>query len=361
MWVKILTVLLAFHSIEAIFMLTLPTTDVEAEFKRLGEEKPYLMKSPNDASLSAVALVDVEKDLHQQPQDAKNLVDLAASLNLTVLVKALEETGLDQIIDHEGKYTLFAPTNEAFDHIPKWAEKIPLRELLKFHVARGLIHFESIKNDMLARTILAKRDVRFNIYKNNSVVTVNGAPMCHTDFTAHNGILHIIDRVLVSIPERHGSIVNELDRCPTFKTLSKLIGIGGLRDSLHGVGPFTLFAPTDEVFDALPADLVKHLVDNPPILRQVLLYHVAAGSWYSAGLESGVDLSSLQQSSLSINIKDGAVIVGGNATVTVPDATASNGVIHAIDSILLPPSLEKKLTKMIYKTGKRKLIGINGD
>ena len=57
----------------------------------------------------------------------------------------------------------------------------------------------------------------------------------------------------------------------------------------------------------------------------------------------------------------GAVIVGGNATVTHADATASNGVIHAIDSVLLPPSLEKKLTKMIYKTGKRKLIGINGD
>jgi hypothetical protein len=55
------------------------------------------------------------------------------------------------------------------------------------------------------------------------------------------------------------------------------------------------------------------------------------------------------------------VIVGGNATVTVADATASNGVIHAIDSVLLPPSLEKKLTKMIYKTGKRKMIGVNGD
>jgi uncharacterized surface protein with fasciclin (FAS1) repeats len=61
------------------------------------------------------------------------------------------------------------------------------------------------------------------------------------------------------------------------------------------------------VFDALPADLVKHLVDNPPILRQVLLYHVAKGTWYGAGLESGVALSSLQKSPLSINIQDGTI------------------------------------------------------
>ena len=172
-------------------MLTLPSDEVEAEFERLAETKPYLMKSPNDASLSSMAIVDLERDQHRQqpqPKEAKNLVDLAASLNLTVLVKALEETGLDQIIDHEGidcfvfaslhnsyyiisfmyfsgKFTLFAPTNEAFDHIPKWAEKIPLRELLKFHVARGLIHFASITNDMLARSLLAKRDIRFNVYK----------------------------------------------------------------------------------------------------------------------------------------------------------------------------------------------------
>jgi len=109
MWTKILTLFLVLHSIEAIFMLTLPSDEVEAEFERLAEEKPYLMKSPNDASLSSMAIVDLERYQHHQqsqPKDAKNLVDLAASLNLTVLVKALEETGLDQIIDHEGNFLL---------------------------------------------------------------------------------------------------------------------------------------------------------------------------------------------------------------------------------------------------------------
>jgi hypothetical protein len=87
MWTKILTLFLVLHSIEAIFMLTLPSDEVEAEFERLAETKPYLMKSPNDASLSAMAIVDLERDQHRQqpqPKEAKNLVDLAASLNLTV-------------------------------------------------------------------------------------------------------------------------------------------------------------------------------------------------------------------------------------------------------------------------------------
>lgn len=64
-----------------------------------------------------------------------------------------------------GKYTLFAPTNEAFLNIPKWANNIPLKELLSFHVARGLIHSSEIQNDLLVRSILSKRDIRLNIYK----------------------------------------------------------------------------------------------------------------------------------------------------------------------------------------------------
>jgi uncharacterized surface protein with fasciclin (FAS1) repeats len=64
-----------------------------------------------------------------------------------------------------GKYTLFAPTDEAFKNIPEWAGKIPLKELLKFHVARGLIYSKDVTNDLEVRSILAKRDIRLNIYK----------------------------------------------------------------------------------------------------------------------------------------------------------------------------------------------------
>lgn len=77
-------------------------------------------------------------------------------------------------------------------------------------------------------------------------MTANGSPITSVDYTAHNGVLHVIDRVVVSIYERGGSIVKELERCPVFKSLSKLINVAGLNDALHAKGPFTLFAPTDE-------------------------------------------------------------------------------------------------------------------
>lgn len=102
MWAKIVTLLCVLHSMEAVFMITLPSVEVEKKLEELGKRKPYLMQSPNDASSTSKNLTNVESELHRQPTEAKNLVDLAESLNLTTLVKALEQTGLDNIIDHEG-------------------------------------------------------------------------------------------------------------------------------------------------------------------------------------------------------------------------------------------------------------------
>jgi hypothetical protein len=102
MWAKVVTLLCVLHSMEAVFMITLPSVEVEKKIEELGKRKPYLMLSPNDASSTPKNLTNIEGELHRQPTEAKNLVDLAESLNLTTLVKALEQTGLDDIIDHEG-------------------------------------------------------------------------------------------------------------------------------------------------------------------------------------------------------------------------------------------------------------------
>lgn len=169
-------------------------------------------------------------------------------------------------INFSGHFTLFAPTNEAFENIPKWASQLPLKEVLRLHVARGLIYTKDIKNDLLVRSLLPKRDIRLNLYKVNplkvsiltnykyclfshkdgKVITANGARVCPVDNKAHNGVLHIIDRVLVSLYEREGTIAKELPRCPIFKSLTKLLGVADLTDALNGAGPLTLFAPTDE-------------------------------------------------------------------------------------------------------------------
>lgn len=362
MWNQFFLCASLFVSINAVSMITLPSAEVDLIHEKLAAEKPYVMLSPNDASLglTSVPMVDIEKYHHGDVKyngKQKNLVELAESLNLTVLVKALEETGLDNIIDHEGKFTLFAPTDEAFNNVPKWAGNIPLKELLRYHVARGLIYTNEITNDLLARSLLSKRDIRINMYKNGNVITANGSPITAVNYTAHNGVLHVIDRVMVSIYEKKGTITKELKRCPTFKSLSKYLWIADAEGALHGKGPFTVFAPTDKAFAKLPGDVVQHLVHNPALLRQVLLYHVAVGTWYSAGLEDGMSLDALQNGKLDVHFIDGNVVVGKNSTVNFADSTASNGVIHAIDTVLFPPAIQKKLMKSMKKASRKHLLG----
>jgi len=363
MFIKLFLGICILNSIEAIFLIKLPTEEVDKIHGKLAAEKPHVLLSPNDAAQSPLNLESIENSHHGHVAalEAKNLVDLAESLNLTILVKALEETGLDNIIDHEGKYTLFAPTDEAFKNIPEWAGKIPLKELLKFHVARGLIYSKDITNDLEVRSILAKRDIRLNIYKNGSLVTANGSPIKAVDFEAHNGVLHIIDKVFVHIYERGGTIVKELSRCPAFKFATKLIGIAGMWELLHEKGPFTLFAPTDEAFSKLTPDVVQHLMDNPTLLRQVLLYHVAVGTWYSAGLEDGATLRTEHGAKISVGVGEDFVKINQQAMVTSTDGTASNGVIHGIDTVLMPPALLKKIQKSMKYSGRRHLKGRNGD
>jgi len=358
MSLKLFSLIFLLKSIDAIFLTTLPSAEVDKFHQKLFIEKPHARLPPSELKLK---IVNLEQGHHgRKASDAKNLVDLAESLNLTILVKALEETGLDSVIDHEGKYTLLAPTNEAFRSIPDWANKLPLKELLKFHVARGLIESADLSNDFLARSILAKRDIRFNIYKNGSVVTANGSPVTATDFRAHNGILHIIDRVMVGIYERGGTIVKELHRCPVFKTLGKLVGLAGLCETLNEKGPFTLMAPSDTAFAKLPADVVQHLEENPELLRQVLKYHVITGTWYSAGLEDSATLLTANGAAINVSLRDGAVLLNGDVKVTSADGTASNGVIHGVDSVLIPPSMMRKIEKSMTST-KPHLKGRNGD
>jgi uncharacterized surface protein with fasciclin (FAS1) repeats len=123
-----------------------------------------------------------------------------------------------------------------------------------------------------------------------------------------------------------------------FTTLAAALQAAGLVDTLKGPGPFTVFAPTDAAFARLPAGTVDALLNDPETLREVLTYHVVAGA------ETAADVSQLQQAvtvegeDVAIDTSSGKVMIN-DATVIEPDIRASNGVIHVIDTVLLPPSL----------------------
>ncbi|MBD0307021.1 MAG: fasciclin domain-containing protein [Microcoleus sp. T1-bin1] len=122
-----------------------------------------------------------------------------------------------------------------------------------------------------------------------------------------------------------------------FKTLTKALGSAGLVTTLQGKGPFTVFAPTDAAFAALPKGTVENLLkpENKAQLTKILTYHVVPGSVVSTSLKSG-DVKSVEGSSLKVGVNAGKVTVSG-ANVVKADIKASNGVIHVIDKVLMPP------------------------
>ena len=121
----------------------------------------------------------------------------------------------------------------------------------------------------------------------------------------------------------------------SFTTLVAAVQAAGLVDTLKGDGPFTVFAPTDAAFAKLPAGTVEHLLANPDELRQVLLYHVVPGKVMAADVVGLSSAPTAEGSKLSIKVADGSVRID-DATVTATDIETSNGVIHVIDSVIIP-------------------------
>ena len=125
-----------------------------------------------------------------------------------------------------------------------------------------------------------------------------------------------------------------------FSTLVAAVSAAGLVETLQGEGPFTVFAPTNAAFDALPAGLLDKLLmlENKDVLVKILTYHVVSGAIMAADVTAG-DVASVEGGMIAVTTNDGGVQVNG-ASVVSPDILASNGVIHVIDAVILPPDVD---------------------
>lgn len=126
-----------------------------------------------------------------------------------------------------------------------------------------------------------------------------------------------------------------------FKTLVALVKKAGLVEVLKGEGPFTVLAPTDAAFKKLPKALVEKVVGDPELLKKVLTYHVIAGKVLSTDLKNGLNAKTVEGETVHVTIK-GHTVLFNKSKVATADINTSNGVIHFIDTVLVPPSLLKK-------------------
>jgi uncharacterized surface protein with fasciclin (FAS1) repeats len=140
-------------------------------------------------------------------------------------------------------------------------------------------------------------------------------------------------------PAEAGTIVEVASANPDFSTLVAAVGAAGLVETLSGEGPFTVFAPTNEAFEALPAGLLDKLLlpENKDVLTKILTYHVVAANVPSSDVTAG-KVATVEGSDLTITT-DGGIKVDG-ATVVTPDVAASNGVIHVIDKVIVPADVD---------------------
>ena len=240
-----------------------------------------------------------------------------------------------------GPFTVFAPTDAAFDLLPAGTVEAllmdptgDLAEILLYHVLSGEVLAGSLTDGQMAMTLQGE-DITVSIVGED--VFINDAQVIITDLMAQNGVVHVINAVLLPqsflLPETVVEVIND---SPIHTILQTAISQAGLADDLSGEGPFTVFAPTDEAFGALPAGTVEELLLDPMgDLAEILLYHVLSGEVLAGSLTDGQMAMTLQGEDITVTITGEDVFIN-NALVIVADIMTQNGVVHVIDAVLLP-------------------------
>jgi len=275
------------------------------------------------------------------PQD---IVDIAvADGRFTTLVAAVQAAELVDTLKSAGPFTVFAPTDDAFAKLPagtidellKPENKQALTDILLYHVVSGKVMAADVVNLTSATTVLGK-DVTVKVDMGN--VYINDAQVIITDIEASNGVIHVIDAVILP-PADMSDIVDTAVADGRFTTLAAALGAAGLVDTLKGEGPFTVFAPTDDAFAKLPAGTIDELLkpENKQALTDILLYHVVSGKVMAADVVNLTKATTVLGKDVKIKVDMGNVYIN-DAQVIITDIETSNGVIHVIDSVILPPN-----------------------
>ncbi|MDG1767074.1 MAG: fasciclin domain-containing protein [Flavobacteriales bacterium] len=270
---------------------------------------------------------------------AQTVVDIVVnSDDHNTLEAAVIAADLAGTLSGPGPFTVFAPTDAAFDALPAGTLDAlladpsgDLTDILLYHVVSGSILSTDLNDGDTAPTLLGPN---INVGVNMMMVNINGVDVSVANLTASNGVVHVIDAVLTP-----PTVVDIVVDSPVHETLEAAVIAAELAGTLSGDGPFTVFAPTDDAFAALPAGLVDALLADPTgDLANILLYHVVGGTALSTDLNDGDAIATLLGPDVNVSIDMGTVMING-AEVVIADILASNGVVHVIDAVLTPPTV----------------------
>ena len=305
--------------------------------------------SDNNSSLPAP-----EEPIAEPPApELGSIVDVAREAgSFSTLLTALEAAGLDATLaDGDADFTVFAPTDEAFEALPEGtldtllADTDLLTDILLYHVITDSVVGSETALSLAGTTTTMANEAKLAITVRGDALYLNESVVIDTDIEASNGVIHVIDAVLTPtvIGEPEGSIVDLALASPDLTTLvtalqaADLVGTLADEDAL-----FTVFAPTDEAFAALGEDAIAALLADTEALTDVLLYHVVGGAAVDsidATALYGQMVTMVNEADVAIDIRDGELFIN-ESKVIIKDIPATNGIIHVIDMVLLPESEE---------------------
>jgi uncharacterized surface protein with fasciclin (FAS1) repeats len=289
-------------------------TDIEAENGVVHVINAVLMPRP-----ATVVDIIVDSEVHTTLEAAVIAADLAGTLS------------------GDGPFTVFAPTDDAFNLLPAGtvaallADIPTLTSILTYHVVGAEAFAAELSNGQRITTVNGG-SVRVTI--NDDGVFIDDAQVTITDIEAENGVVHVINAVLMPRP---ATVVDIIVDSEIHTTLETAVLAAGLETTLSGDGPFTVFAPTDDAFNLLPAGTVAALLADIPTLTSILTYHVVGAEAFAADLANGDLFTTVNGSQVRVTINDEGVFIN-DAQVIVTDIEAENGVVHVIDAVLTRPA-----------------------
>jgi len=280
-----------------------------------------------------------------------------AAGDFNTLVTALQAAELVSVLEGEGPFTVFAPTDAAFAKLPAGTVETLLKpenrdrlvQILTYHVVPGKVLARDVVKIKNAGTVAGPRA---KVKVDGGKVFIDQAQVVKTDIACSNGVIHVIDEVIIPTDKTIPQVATEAG---TFNTLLAAVKAAGLVDVLSSKGPFTVFAPTDEAFAKLPKGTVESLLkpENQKKLVEILTYHVVPGRVYSDQVVELSEAPTVLGRNVPVAAAKGRVTVGG-ADVVAVDIDAANGVIHVIDEVMIPGAETGSAADAPAKPAKRK-------
>jgi len=279
---------------------------------------------------------------------AGNIAEELTKAGATTLVDLVVKAGLAETLSTSGPFTVFAPDNDAFARLGDsvlatlGSDVELLKKVLLYHVVSGNIYSSAATNNAKLDSVQGA-PILVNLYLKSDYydgfITINGKKVMKADMKADNGVIHCVSDVLFPIPEK--DLVDTLVADERFSTLVAAVTAAGLVDTVREAGSLTIFAPTNDAFSKVPSDLLDALLADPEALKAVLLRHVLPGSLFSKGITWQEHKTAGGESVATQVFKMGVVKVVSysnnkrtGARVEEADIIASNGVIHAIDTVI---------------------------